>query len=240
NLQGIVKGSYASIIFSATLTPLNYYIDLLGGNDESYRMTLGSPFKKENFKTYGYPINMRYSQRENNIERVCFQINKFVSEIEGNYMVFLPSYDYLKKIHLKYSDIYGEENIICQGEKLNEEERESFINKFTLKSKIVAFCVIGGIFSEGIDLPGKRLIGTVVVGVGFPRISKEGDIIKDYYKDKGFDYAYIYPGVNKVLQAAGRVIRTESDRGRLLLIDDRYFNNKYRGILPREWDIEKY
>jgi len=240
NLANVVRESYSTILFSATLTPLNYYIDLLGGNEESYRMTLSSPFEKDNFKTYGYPLNMRYSQREKNIENVCGLINKFINEINGNYMVFLPSYEYLNKVYEKYVELYGETNIICQGEVLNEEEREKFINRFTLDSKITAFCVVGGIFSEGIDLVGKRLIGSIVVGVGFPRISKEGDIIKDYYKERGFDYAYVYPGVNKVLQAAGRVIRSEEDKGRLLLIDDRYFTNKYRNLLPKEWEIKRY
>lgn len=240
NLATIVRKSYSAILFSATLTPLNYYIDLLGGDEESYRMTLSSPFNKEHFKIYGYPLNMRYSQRNGNVENACKLINKFINEISGNYMVFLPSYDYLNKVYGKYVELYGEKNIACQVEVLNEEEREAFISRFTVKSKIAAFCVVGGIFSEGIDLPGERLIGSAVVGVGFPRISKEGDIIKDYYKDKGFDYAYVYPGINKVLQAAGRVIRTEEDKGRLLLIDDRYFNSKYRGLLPKEWEITRY
>lgn len=240
NLLSTVRGSYSTILFSATLTPLNYYIDLLGGNEDSYRMTLASPFEKENFKTYGYPLNIRYSQRDANIESLCKLINKFINDEIGNYMVFLPSYDYLNKVYKSYVEIYGDFKTVCQEEVLSEEQRENFINKFTLKSKITAFCVVGGIFSEGIDLVGNRLIGAIVVGVGFPRISKEGDIIKDYYKDKGFDYAYIYPGVNKVLQAAGRVIRTEDDLGRLLLIDDRYFSKKYRLLLPKEWDIEKY
>lgn len=240
NLSTTVKGSYSTILFSATLAPLNYYIDLLGGNEESYRMTLSSPFKKENFKTYGSPVNIRYSKREENMGVVCKLINEFINDIRGNYMVFLPSYDYLNKVYEKYGEVYGYENTICQGEVLSEKEREDFIRKLTLDSEISAFCVVGGIFSEGIDLPGKRLIGSIVIGVGFPRIANEGDIIKDYYKEKGFDYAYIYPGINKVLQAAGRVIRTEEDEGRLLLIDDRYFSNKYKGLLPKDWDVKRY
>ena len=240
NLATIVRESYSTIIFSATLTPLKYYIDLLGGNEESYRMTLSSPFNKENFKTYGYPLNMRYRERDKNIEKVCILINRFINDIRGNYMVFLPSYEYLNKVYEKYIEIYDDENVICQREILTEEERETFIDKFKIDCRVTAFCVIGGIFSEGIDLVGERLIGSIIVGVGFPRISKEGDIIKDYYGDNGFDYAYIYPGINKVLQAAGRVIRREEDKGRLLLIDDRYFTTKYRELLPKEWDIYKY
>lgn len=237
NLSKIVQGSYSTIIFSATLTPINYYIDLLGGDDKSYRMKLPSPFKKENLKIYGKHLNMRFKHRENNIDTVCNLIYNFKEEEMGNYMVFLPSYQYLNKIFERYKELYGDKNIICQGEVLTEEQRELFLNSFKIDSNILAFCVIGGVFSEGIDLPGKRLIGSIIVGVGFPKISNEGDIIKDYYEEKGFDYAYIYPGINKIMQAAGRVIRTETDKGRILLIDDRYYTLKYRSLLPREWEL---
>lgn len=239
NLSKIVQGSYSTIIFSATLTPINYYIDLLGGDDKSYRMKLPSPFKKENLKIYGYPLNMRFKQRENNIDNVCNLIHRFKNEEVGNYMVFLPSYLYLNQIYSRYIELFGEDNTICQGEVLTESEREEFLNNFKEDTNILAFCVIGGVFSEGIDLPGRRLIGSIIVGVGFPKISNEGDIIRNYYEDKGFDYAYIYPGINKVMQAAGRVIRTETDKGRILLIDDRYYTLKYRSLLPKEWELIK-
>ena len=152
-------------------------------------------------------------------------------------MVFLPSYQYLNQTFERYKELYDEENVICQGEVLSEEQREDFLKSFQEGSNILAFCVIGGVFSEGIDLPGKRLIGSIIVGVGFPKISNEGDIIRDYYEEKGFDYAYIYPGINKIMQAAGRVIRTETDKGRILLIDDRYYTLKYRSLLPKEWEL---
>lgn len=239
NLSKVVQESYSTTIFSATLTPINYYIDLLGGDDKSYRIKLPSPFKKENLRIYGHPLNMRFKQRENNVDNLCELIYRFANEQIGNYMVFLPSYQYLKQIYQRYIELYGEENAICQNEILTESQKENFINKFQDGANILAFCVIGGIFSEGIDLPGNRLIGSIIVGVGFPKISNEGDIIKDYYDEKGFDYAYIYPGINKVMQAAGRVIRTETDKGRILLIDDRYFTLKYKSLLPKEWDIVK-
>lgn len=239
NLSKVVQGSYSTTIFSATLTPINYYIDLLGGDEKSYRMKLTSPFKKENLKVYGHSLNMRFKQRENNIDNLCELIYKFKNEQIGNYMAFLPSYQYLKQIYSRYIELYGDNNTICQDEILTEAQKEEFINKFQDGANILAFCVIGGIFSEGIDLPGNRLIGSIIVGVGFPKISNEGDIIKDYYEEKGFDYAYIYPGINKVMQAAGRVIRTETDKGRILLIDDRYFTLKYKNLLPKEWEIIK-
>lgn len=239
NLAKVVQEAYSTIIFSATLTPINYYIDLLGGNEKSYRMKLPSPFRKENLKVYGHSLNMRFRQRENNIDNLCKLINKFKEEQLGNYMIFLPSYQYLKQIYERYIEIYSDKDTICQQEVLTEREKEEFINNFQDGANILAFCVIGGIFSEGIDLPGNKLIGCIIVGVGFPKISNEGDIIKDYYEEKGFDYAYIYPGINKIMQAAGRVIRTEEDKGRILLIDDRYFTIKYRSLLPKEWDINR-
>lgn len=237
NLSKIIQEAHSTTIFSATLTPIKYYIDVLGGDDNSYRMKLPSPFKKENLKVYSNPLNMRFSQRDNNIDKLCKLINRFKEAEVGNYMAFLPSYQYLDKLYSRYCEIYGDENTICQKEVLREEERVEFLNNFKEDSNVLAFCVIGGFFSEGIDLPGKRLIGCIIVGVGFPRISNEGDIIRNYYEDNGFDYAYIYPGINKIMQAAGRVIRTEEDKGRILLIDDRYSTTKYKSILPVEWEL---
>lgn len=237
NLSKIIQEAHSTTIFSATLTPIKYYIDVLGGDDNSYRMKLPSPFKKENLKVYSNPLNMRFSQRDNNIDKLCKLINRFKEAEVGNYMAFLPSYQYLDKLYSRYCEIYGDENTICQKEVLREEERVEFLNNFKEDSNVLAFCVIGGVFSEGIDLPGKRLIGCIIVGVGFPRISNEGDIIRNYYEDNGFDYAYIYPGINKIMQAAGRVIRTEEDKGRILLIDDRYSTIKYKSILPVEWEL---
>ena len=118
--------------------------------------------------------------------------------------------------------------------------KEDFLNNFYKECNIVAFSVVGGMFSEGVDLPGDKLIGAVVVGVGFPMVSTENDIIREYFGANGFDYAYAYPGINKVLQSAGRVIRTESDKGRVLLVDNRYNNFKYRSMLPNEWNLEIY
>ena len=237
NLSKIIQEAHSTTIFSATLTPIKYYIDVLGGDDNSYRMKLPSPFKKENLKVYSNPLNMRFSQRDNNIDKLCKLINRFKEAEVGNYMAFLPSYQYLDKLYSRYCEIYGDENTICRKEVLREEERVEFLNNFKEDSNVLAFCVIGGFFSEGIDLPGKRLIGCIIVGVGFPRISNEGDIIRNYYEDNGFDYAYIYPGINKIMQAAGRVIRTEEDKGRILLIDDRYSTTKYKSILPVEWEL---
>lgn len=240
NIGDIINSAYSTIIFSATLSPVKYYIDLLGGNDESFRVKFASPFKKENLSTYLYPLDMRYVNRYNNIDKLCTAINKFITDLKGNYIVFLPSFEYLKKVYGRYTEIYGEDNTIVQGENLSENEKEEFLNRFQEGANITSFAVVGGMFSEGVDLPGERLIGAVVVGVGFPMISIENDIIREYFGNNGFDYAYAYPGINKVLQSAGRVIRTETDKGRVLLIDSRYNQYKYRSMLPQEWELKLY
>lgn len=238
NLEQIINGSHASILFSATLSPINYYIDLLGGDlDKTYRLRLPSPFPKENLKVEKNNLNMRYGKREENIDNLCKIIKDFIKGKIGNYIAFMPSYDYLNKVHTRYVEIYGEENTIIQGNELTEFERLEFLDNFEEGKNILAFCVIGGMFSEGIDLPGEKLIGAIIVGMGFPKVSNEVNIIKDYYEEKGFDYSYVYPGINKVMQAVGRVIRREEDTGRVLLVDDRYFNRKYIELLPREWEI---
>ena len=200
-------------------------------------MRLPSPFDKENLKVYKNPLNMRYRYRDKNIDKLCEIIKRFIEEEVGNYMIFLPSYEYLKKVYSRYIELYGEEGTIIQGESLTEAEKEEFLSNFYEGANISAFCVIGGMFSEGIDLPGKKLIGSIIIGVGFPKISNETNIIKDYFNEEGFDYAYVYPGINKVMQALGRVIRREDDQGRVLLIDDRYFTRKYIYLLPRDWQV---
>ena len=200
-------------------------------------MRLPSPFDKENLKVYKNPLNMRYRYRDKNIDKLCEIIKRFIEEEVGNYMIFLPSYEYLKKVYSRYIELYGEEGTIIQGESLTEAEKEEFLSNFYEGANISAFCVIGGMFSEGIDLPGKKLIGSIIIGVGFPKISNETNIIKDYFNEEGFDYAYVYPGINKVMQALGRVIRREDDQGRVLLIDDRYFTRKYINLLPRDWQV---
>ena len=241
NIKKIISSSYATILFSATLWPMKYYIDLLGGDDKSYRLRLESPFKKENLKTFISPLNMKYSMRENNIPKLCELIYRFNEESPGNNIVFLPSFEYLKKVAESYKKIYSNnEDILVQKENINEVEKEEFLANFRENSKVLAFAVVGGMFSEGVDLPGKRLIGAIIVGVGFPKISIENDIIASYFDEKGFDYAYTYPGINKILQCAGRVIRTEEDKGSILLVDNRYLSKKYKDMLPTAWQIESW
>ena len=220
NLKQTLNGAYSSIIFSATLSPINYYMDLIGGDEKSFRVRFDSPFNKKNLSTYLYNLDMRYFNREKNIDMLCKLINQFITEVKGNYMVFLPSFEYLGKVYEKYIDIYGNNGTIIQEENLSEEKKKEYLEQFSLKTNIVGFTVVGGMFSEGIDLPGDKLIGAIIVGVGFPKVSIENNIIQDYFEKNGFDYSYTYPGINKVLQSVGRVIRTENDKGRVLLIDN--------------------
>ena len=165
NIKEIISSSYATILFSATLWPMKYYIDLLGGDEKSYRLRLDSPFKKENLKTFISPLNMKYTMRENNIPNLCELIYKFKEKNPGNHIVFLPSFEYLKKVAEIYQKLYSDEDILIQKENINEVDKEEFLANFMENSKVLAFVVVGGMFSEGVDLPGKRLMGAVIVGV---------------------------------------------------------------------------
>ncbi|GIM28292.1 ATP-dependent helicase [Clostridium polyendosporum] len=240
NLQQGIKRAHSTIVFSATLTPLNYFIDILGGEEGSYKMKLSSPFNSENLCLMISPISTRYKRREQTFSIIVDYIYKFTQGKKGNYMIFFPSYAYMMKIYELFKYTYPNLNIIFQKGEMKEEERENFLNCFKENpvNTLIGFCVMGGIFSEGIDLTNDRLIGAVIIGVGLPQICFEREIIKQYFdefKAAGYDYAYTFPGMNKVLQAAGRVIRTEEDRGAVLLIDDRFLTSKYISLMPEGW-----
>ena len=240
-LKEALKRGSSSIFFSATLTPIDYYKKLLGGGRGDYHMRLVSPFPRENLSLLLRDnISIRYRDRENSYGQVVETIKAFIGGKSGNYFVFFPSYGYMKRIYeiMEYDGF----NIVMQEENMKEQSREDFLKLFENENNLVAFGVLGGMFSEGIDLVGEKLIGAVVVGVGLPGISFERDMIKEYFNEtsrKGFDYSYTYPGINKVLQASGRVIRTEKDRGAILLIDDRFGTAKYQNLFPEEWKDSK-
>ena len=205
-------------------------------------MKLPSPFNKDNLKVFVSPINIRYKHRKRTLKHVVDKILSFVKEEKGNYMIFAPSYNYMNLLWEEIQKIDIEDYIfIKQESSMNEDEKEDYLKKFRNNRNIIGLCVIGGMFAEGVDLPGEKLIGAVVIGVGYPKIDTYNEIIREFYEEEGYDYAYIFPGVNKVLQAAGRVIRTENDKGRVLLIDDRYITEKYSTLLPKEWyPMRKY
>lgn len=244
-LSETLKKGKAAIFFSATLTPLDYYRDVLGGDEEDYIIIFPSPFPRENLCVLiGDRVSTRYRDRDKTYLELVEYIEEFISHKKGNYFVFFPSYKYMKVVYQSFIDRNPDIKTIIQESSMTEEEREEFLDRFNLDNEntMVAFAVLGGIFSEGIDLVGDKLSGAVIVGVGLPQICFERDIIREYFQSLnglGYEYAYMYPGMNKVLQAAGRVIRSEKDKGAILLIDDRFGTRKYKRLFPREWSHYK-
>lgn len=240
NLSIALERAVASVLFSATLTPTEYFADILGGGKKTVSVDFESPFPRENLCVAAVDkISTRFEDREKSYKKIAACIAATVSAKVGNYMVFFPSYGYMEEVHKRFAAKYPKVKTLLQKKNMSPMEREAYLSEFQDDGKLrIGFCVLGGSFSEGIDLPGKRLIGVVVVGVGLPGISDENNIIRDYYQEKcgmGYEYAYTYPGMNSVLQAVGRVIRTETDKGIAVLIDDRYGEPKYRGLFPKEW-----
>ena len=235
----------SAVLFSATLTPTEYFADILGGGKKSAAVEFSSPFPPENLCIAAVDsISTRFEDREKSYKKVASCIAATVSARVGNYMVFFPSYSYMEAVGKIFHAKYPKVEIIAQKRNMTYADKEKFLSEFREDGKLrIGFCVLGGSFSEGIDLPGRRLIGAIVVGVGLPGISNENNIIRDYYEEKcgqGYDYAYTYPGMNGVLQAIGRVIRRQDDRGIAVLIDDRYAEPKYRALFPRSWQKVNY
>ena len=230
----------SAIFFSATLTPQEYFSDIFGC-DEARKMILASPFPAENLLVLRSDISTRYKERADTAAEIAAILAEMILAKKGNYLLFFPSYKYLQMILAEFEKLDVEAKIQVQEVGMSELARENFISNFTVGAKetLVAFAVMGGVFGEGIDLVGERLDGVAIVGVGLPGISKERNLIGDYYnqEERGFQYAYQYPGINRVLQAAGRVIRTKTDRGVVLLVDDRFRWSNYRQLLPKYWKI---
>lgn len=241
-LQEKIQKAKSATFFSATLLPMQYYVYMLGGGEDSYNMKLKSSFPRENLGLcVADRISTRYKDRESSKSEVAACINAAIMHRTGNYIVYSPSYSYMRDIMSEFEEYSQGYNIIAQSPDMDEESKEIFLNSFKPNNEktLVGFAVMGGMFSEGIDLTGDRLSGAIIVGVGLPQLCIERDIIMEYFnklKGAGFDYAYKFPGMNKVMQAAGRVIRTEQDRGIVVLIDDRFGQTGYKKLFPREWD----
>ena len=243
NLQNYLEQGNSTIFFSATLLPVHYYKKLLSVEKDDYAVYAHSSFPQENkFLFIGTDVSTRYTRRgESTYQRFARYIAVMAEQKKGNYMAFFPSYRFLEEVHTCFLECVDHEvDSICQVSYMDEEQREEFLEEFEREREksLVAFCVMGGIFSEGIDLTDDKLIGAVIAGTGLPQVCTEREILKQYFNAadmEGFDYAYLYPGMNKVLQSAGRVIRTESDRGVILLLDDRFREMRYREVFPREW-----
>lgn len=243
-LKEAMEKQRASIIFSATLSPADYYVNMLGGDKDSRILVLPSPFPPENLcLIVNDKHSTRYKERENSLDSIAKDIGTVIEGRKGNYLVFFPSYNYMEQVYERFKELCPEHNTVVQTPDMSEEEKEEFLRRFSNGESITGFGVMGGMFSEGIDLTGDRLIGCIIIGVGLPKLCLERDIIRDYFNrknSKGFEYSYIYPGMNKVLQAAGRVIRTENDRGIVMLVDDRFSTPLYRSLYPKEWRPVRY
>ncbi|MBN2853529.1 MAG: ATP-dependent DNA helicase [Clostridia bacterium] len=233
-------------LFSATLEPKSYYMDILGGREFDKSISLYSPFPSENFKVIVEGrISTKYKDRDMTYTEIAQLLKEAFSRQIGNYIVYFPSYRYLNSVMEIYREMVYDVEIMVQKQGMDEIEREIFLERFDDHGEktLVAFAVMGGIFGEGIDLEGEKLNGVVIIGTGIPMICPENEMIKDYYDridNKGFDYSYTYPGINRVLQAAGRVIRTENDRGFVILVDSRFAGAKYRRLFPPWWEIEYF
>lgn len=236
-LQSIYNIS-GSVFFSATLSPLSRMKTILGGSDKDATFSLPSPFPKNNLLVLRNNTSTYYSDRKNTLSSIANQIIEIVNAHKGNYIVYLPSYEYLEMMETALNDL-GADNLLKQQRNMSDTDKMEFINQFNPDSNILALCVMGGSFAEGIDLPGKLLYGAIIVGVALQKPDIKSELIKDYFNDKyslGYEYAYLYPAIQRILQACGRVIRSETDRGIILLIDKRYYTSKYTSLLPAEWE----
>jgi DNA excision repair protein ERCC-2 len=240
-LAGPLGRSLATIFFSATLLPMDYFMKLLTGEANHPKRIFQSPFPVENVRLLIHNrISTKYSRRSDSYNAIASVIETIFSTHVGNYLVYFPSYAFLAAVLERLNKNLPERQLLVQDRGMTEEARDSFLARFLENNQetLVGLAVMGGVFGEGIDLTGERLIGAVVVGVGVPQICLENDLIKEYFFNhgvNGFAYAYQYPGFNRVLQATGRVIRSETDRGIIVLIDERFTQARYRNLFPTHW-----
>lgn len=253
----------STIMFSATLLPVNYFKEMLSGNADDYAVYAHSPFDTDNKRVLiGRDVTSRYTRRNyNEYAKIAGYIHTLTQSKQGKYMIFFPSYSYMREVYDIYIQKYAcnvinlhdvedgsyiyhiseGENVLIQDNNMTEADKENFLSVFmdNTSGNVTGFCVLGGIFSEGIDLRDKSLIGVCIVGTGIPMICRQRNILRNYFDSigkNGYQYAYVFPGMNKVLQAAGRVIRTADDKGIILLLDDRFMTQEYQMQYPREWD----
>ncbi|MBQ5793970.1 MAG: ATP-dependent DNA helicase, partial [Clostridia bacterium] len=245
-LEACNSGAQAVIMFSATLTPPAYFAQSLGGGKQAVSVNFPSPFPHENLcVAVAEGISTKYEDRDKSVKKTASYIAASVCGKVGNYMVYFPSYSYMEKVAKAFCNRYPDVPVMLQKRGMTQEQKEQFLDAFKAEnqSMLIGFCVLGGSFSEGVDLPGARLIGSIIVGVGIPGLSDERNIIRDYYADQngmGYEYAYVYPGMNHVLQAAGRVIRTDTDRGIVVLLDQRYAEPRYTELFPPHWEDVRF
>ena len=243
NLEECLNKGRSTVFFSATLLPVDYYKSLLSTEKDDYAVYAKSCFDAANLKLLiGTDTSSRYRNRSlKEYQKIASYIKRAIRPRKGNYLVFFSSYRMLEDVAQCFKEMASEDTgLLCQTGGMSEADREEFLRNFdeNREKTLVGFCVMGSIFGEGIDLRRDRLIGAIIVGTGLPQVCNERELLKNYYSKKqmdGFHYAYRCPGMNKVLQAAGRVIRTEEDRGIVLLLDERFAEYQYRRMFPREW-----
>lgn len=227
------------IFFSATLMPVEYYKELLGGMPEDKAIALTSPFDPQRKKVMVSRVKATYQGRQQSIAAICQMLHQVMQAKEGHYMVFFPSFAYMNQVYEQFTERFPETETLRQESQMPEEERLAFLRTFEEhQGPLLGFCVLGGVFAEGIDLRGESLIGVIIVSVGIPQIGTERDLIRQHMETepgKGYEYAYLYPGIGKVFQAAGRVIRTELDKGIILLLDERFDQQRYYQLYPPDW-----
>lgn len=250
NLKEFLEKGNSAIFFSATLLPMHYYKELLSTEKDDYAIYALSPFEEEHrLLLLGTDVSTKYTRRSEDMYRRYAEYLKQVAETKkGNYIAFFPSYQFMEQVYVQFLSLTedcGDIEYVMQSQYMSEEAREIFLENFEeeREKSLMGFCVMGGIFSEGIDLVEDKLIGAAIIGTGLPQVCRERELLKTYFDGKGyrgFDYAYLYPGMNKVLQSAGRVIRTDEDRGVILLLDERFGDVRYREIFPREWKTVWY
>ena len=240
-LDRAMNAAHAAVLFSATLTPLDYFADVCGCAGAA-TLDLDSPYDSSNLLLCAVDsVKTTLSEREFTAEEVAELILTVAEGREGNYIAYFPSYAYLDRVVKVFRRMSDGITVLRQSPGMSRADRAAFLAEFESGGEggtKVGFCVLGGMFSEGIDLAGKRLIGAIVVGTGMGQITSEQNILREYYdatRENGMEYAYVYPGFNNVLQAAGRVIRSENDRGVVVLIDERYGDPAIQRLFPKHW-----
>lgn len=245
-LARVLRRVHGAALFSATLSPMNFYRDLSGlsEQDGDALLSLPAPFPPENLLVLRMPLPVRYRQREQSMERLVRLIAAFVHAKIGNYIIFFPSYAYMRRAaELAEPMLRTDVRLLIQEREMKDDARQDFLNEFQVNPRrtLCAMAVLGGAFAEGVDLTDNRLSGAAVVGAGVPQVGAVNDALREAYEERfqqGYRYAYMYPGAARVMQAAGRVIRSERDRGAILLIDERWMEPDYARLLPEHWRLE--
>lgn len=243
HLKARHAAAHATVLFSGTLSPPHFYRDMLGLPEGTHWLEADSPFQAEQLEVQvaGH-ISTRFRDRERSLQPIADLVAAQYARRPGNYLCFFSSFDYLQRVAECLRVRHPGVPLWQQTPAMDEAGRTEFLGRFTEDGQGVGLAVLGGAFSEGVDLPGERLIGAFVATLGLPQVNPVNEEMKramdrQFGADKGYDYSYLYPGLRKVVQAAGRVIRSEHDRGVVVLIDDRYRRAEVRALLPRWWQV---